>query len=114
MRGVVVDPRGKSGYQASGMATDAQGFWSAERGWSRPPPPPRAQPIPTRPVDHGENAACALAASLRRVADSGRTTVDFEWHDVDPHYGPLAAPLPALSADPLYLLKVDQRRISRH
>lgn len=49
----------------------------------------------------------AIADSLRRIAESGRTTVDFEGHDIDPHYGPLAATLPALSADPLYLLKVD-------
>ncbi len=48
-----------------------------------------------------------IAASLRRIADSGRTAVDFEGHDIDPHYGPLAATLPAASTDPLTLFKAE-------
>lgn len=48
-----------------------------------------------------------IAASLRRLAASGRTTLDFEGHDIDPHYGPLATTLPAIGTDPLILLKAE-------
>lgn len=46
-----------------------------------------------------------MAASLRRLGESGRTAVEFEGHTIDPHYAPLAATLPTIGADPLTILK---------
>lgn len=45
-----------------------------------------------------------MAASLRRLGESGRTIVEFEGHTIDPHYAPLAATLPTIGADPLTLM----------
>jgi hypothetical protein len=46
-----------------------------------------------------------MAASLRRLGESGRTAVEFEGHTIDPHYAPLAATLPTTGADPLTILR---------
>jgi hypothetical protein len=45
-----------------------------------------------------------MAASLRRLGESGRTSVEFEGHTIDPHYAPLAATLPTIGGDPLTIL----------
>lgn len=55
--------------------------------------------------DGTEILAATIGAALQACAAEGTTFVEFDGHEVDPHYYPLSQTLPVLGADPFLVMR---------